>query len=123
MLDVRGDIQDYIQTRIRALLEDSLNEYQDPDWVQAAILFKQVVVPCETYMTKQLYDLAKDIVKKAEQNNNRILYQNISGMYNVEVSDLNPSDMNNLHNNIEIKNYTNTIDEIKKWTENFDKKR
>lgn len=123
MLDVRGDIQDYIQTRIRALLEDSLNEYQDPDWVQAAILFKQVVVPCETYMTEQLYDLAKDIVKKAEQNNNRILYQNISGMYNVEVSDLNPSDMNNLHNNIEIKNYTNTIDEIKKWTENFDKKR
>ena len=34
MYDARGFIQDYIEKQIRELLEDPMNEYQDPNWVQ-----------------------------------------------------------------------------------------
>ncbi len=49
MKDARGLIQNYIEQKIRELLEDPMNEYQDPNWVQTALLFEQVVIPCEGY--------------------------------------------------------------------------
>ena len=74
MYDARGFIQNYIAQQIRSLLEDPMNDYQNPNWVQAALLFEQVVVPCEGYWMDSLYDLAMDIIKKAEQNNNKAIY-------------------------------------------------
>lgn len=38
MLDVR--LRYFIGQKIRGLLEDPMNEYQDPSWVQAAMLFE-----------------------------------------------------------------------------------
>ena len=38
--DAQGDIQNYIEQKIRGLLEDPMNEYQDPNWVQAALLIE-----------------------------------------------------------------------------------
>jgi len=119
MYDARGSIQNYIEEQIRGLLEDPMNEYQDPNWVQAALLFDQVVVPCEAYMMDWLYDLAKDIVKKAEQNNNRVIYQGIPGMYNEKIVDANSVDINNLPDSVEIRDYEEIINHIKKWMEDF----
>jgi len=74
MYDAQAFIQEHIEKQIRELLEDPMNEYQDPNWVQAALLFERVVVPCEGYMRDLLYNLAEDIVKKAAQQNNRVIY-------------------------------------------------
>lgn len=119
MFDARGFIQNYIVHQIRGLLEDPMNEYQDPNWVQAALLFEQVVVPCEAYMMDWLYNLAKDIVKKAEQNNNRVIYQGIPGIYNEKIVDANSVDDNNLPDNVKMRDYEKTINNIKKWMDDF----
>ncbi len=65
MYDAHADIQGYIEKNIRELLEEDMNELQDPNWVQAATLFEHVFIPCESYMRDYWYDLAEDIVKKA----------------------------------------------------------
>ena len=66
------------------------------------------------------YDLAKDIVKKGDQNNNRVLYQVIPGMYNEKIIDANSVDINNLPDKAEIRDYEETIKNIKKWIEDFE---
>jgi len=119
MYDARGFIQKYIEEQIRGLLEDPMNEYQDPNWVQAALLFVQVVIPCEAYMMDWFYGLAKDIVNKAEQNNNRVIYQGIPGMYNEKILDPISVDINDLADNAEIRDYEEIINTIKKWREEF----
>jgi len=110
MYDTQGDIQLYIEKKIKGLLEDPMNEYQDPNWVQAATLFKHVVVPCENYRYESLYALAKDITTESELHNNKVVYQTISGMYNQKVIDLNDA-----IEDCEVFKYDSLIDTIKKW--------
>jgi len=119
MYDARKSIQKYIEQQIRGLLGDPMNEYQDPNWVQAAILFEQIVVPCEAYLADWIYDLAEDIVKAAEQHKNRVAYQEISGMYNEKIIDINSIDMDNPPDNTDVREYGNIINKIKNWMKNF----
>ena len=67
MYDTRGDIQNYIEQKIRELLEEPMNEYQDPSWVQAATLFEQLIVPLDIYIMDGLLNLAHDIVNITEK--------------------------------------------------------
>lgn len=62
-----------------------MNEYQDPAWVQAAELFNEIVVPCESYHSEGLYTLGIDLVKEAENHGCKVVYQKIPGMYNVKL--------------------------------------
>lgn len=88
--------------------------------MQAAILFKQVVVPCEDYMRESLYDLAKDIVSKAESNKNRVVYRDISPrLYNQAVVDSDSIDVDNVPDGLDIVKYDCTIESIKKWMNYF----
>ncbi len=119
MYDAQAFIQEHIEKQIRELLEDPMNELQDPNWVQAALLFEQVVVPCEGHMSDLLYNLAEDIVKKAVQHNNRAIYQVIPGMYNEKVLDEKSIDMNNLPDKTDIRDYEETINNIKNWMDGF----
>lgn len=122
MYDAQADIQGYIEKSIRELLEEDMNELQDPNWVQAATLFGHVVIPCESYIRDYWYDLAKDIVKKAEQHDNRVVYQDISPrLYNQEVIDSHSVDVNNLPDGANVVEYGNLIEKIKKWMTNFKK--
>jgi len=121
MYDTRVDIQGYIEHEIRKLLEEEMNEYQDPNWVQAATLFRQVVVPCEDYMWEPLRDLAQDIIKKAESYNNRVIYRDISPMlYNQAVVDSDSIDVDNLPDGVDVIEYDSTINTIKKWMDTFE---
>ena len=122
MYDAQADIQGYIAKNIRELLEEDMNELQDPNWVQAATLFNYVVIPCESYIRSYLYDLAEDIVKKAEQHHNRVVYQNISPrLYNQKVIDPNLVDQENLPDDVQIISYEDTINRIKDWMDQFKK--
>ncbi len=121
MYDAQGFIQQYIEKKVRDLLEDPMNEYQDPNWVQAALLFERTVAPCEEYRADELYDLANDIVKKAGQHNNRVVYQPIAGMYNEKVIEPDSFDMKNLSDDIQTIDYEKNIESIKKWIAGQDK--
>ena len=115
MYDAAGSIEQYIEKKIRALLEDPMNEYQDPNWVQAAFLFERTVAPCEEYRADELYNLANDIIKKAEQHNNRVVYQPIAGMYNEKVIEPDSIDVKNLTDDMRVFDYNQNIENIKKW--------
>jgi hypothetical protein len=119
LFDVRYEIEDFIERKIRGLLEDPMNELQDPNWVQAAILFEQTVIPCERYRLNIMRDLAKDILEKAAQNENRVIYQEIPGMYNERVVDPSLIDLNKLPDDMRLIQYDYIIVNIKKWMENF----
>ncbi len=120
MFDTRVDIQGYIEHKIRGLLEEELNEYQDPNWVQAATLFRQVVVPCEDYMWEPLYDLAKEIITRAKSNKNRVVYRDISPrLYNQAVVDSDSIDVDNVPEGFDIVEYDSTIESIEKWMKLF----
>ena len=120
MYDTQADIQGYIEKSIRKLLEEDMNELQDPNWVQAATLFENVVIPCESYIRDYWYDLAEDIVKKAEQHDNRVVYQDISPrMYNQKVIDSHSVDVNNLPEGANMVEYGELIKKIKTWMTNF----
>ena len=84
-IDARGYIANYIEGKIRDLLEYDMNEYQDPAWGQAAELFSEVVVPCDAYHSEGFYTLVIDIVKEAEKHECRAVYQRIPRMYNVKL--------------------------------------
>ena len=122
MYDAQADIQGYIAKSIRKLLEEDMNELQDPNWVQAATLFNYVVIPFETYIKSYLYDLAEDIVKKAEEHHNRVAYQSISPrLYNQNVIDPDLVDQENLPDDVQIISYEDTINRIKDWMDQFKK--
>lgn len=75
-------------------------------------------------MWKYLYDLAKDIVTKAEKESNRVVYRNISPrLYNQEVVDSNSIDLNNVPDGVDVMEYDSTINTIKNWMKNFSEMR
>lgn len=119
--DASGFIQQYIERRIRELLEDPMNELQDPNWVQATLLFERAVAPCEEYRAEELYELAGDIVKKADQHNSRVVYQRIAGMYNEKIIKADSIDTYNLSKDIRAVDYEKNIENIKKWIAEQDK--
>ena len=109
--DAKGDITNYIERKVRELLEYEMNEYQDPAWVQAAELFNEIVVPCESYYSEGLFTLGIDIVKMAENHDCRTVYQRIPGMYNAKlVSGDDYSD-----HEVDSFDYSRTVSSIKAW--------
>lgn len=110
-MDARGNITNYIEQKVRALLNYDMNEYQDPAWVQAAELFEEVVVPCEVYHSEGLYTLGIDIVKEAEAHGCQAVYEKIPGMYNVKLV----SEGDYLNEEADRIDYSKTVNSIKHW--------
>jgi len=107
----KWDIANYIERKVRDLLEYDMNEYQDPAWVQAAELFNEIVVPCESYCSGGLYALGIDIVKEAENHGCRAVYQRIPGMYNVKLV----SGDEYSEDEVDKFDYSKTVNSIKAW--------
>ena len=96
---------------MRKLFTMDMNEYQDPTWVQAAELFDEVVVPCESYHSEGFYTLGIDIVKEAEKHGCKEAYQKIPGMYNVKLA----SGQESSKGQVEEFDYSATMGSIKEW--------
>ena len=112
MFDARSEIEDLIEQRIRKLLEESMNSFQEPNWVQAATLFEDVVIPCkEAYFNEDMHKLANAIVNKAKENGCEVVY-----VTNPEVYDLNKEI--NSSNDFEIASHKSTIKKILDWMQN-----
>jgi len=112
MFDTRREIEDFIEQRIRKLLEEPMNSFQEPNWVQAATLFEEVVIPCkEVYFTEDMYKLANAIVNKAKENGCEVVY-----ITNPEVYDLNKEITSS--DDYEIISQKSTIKKILEWMQN-----
>ncbi|MBA7534534.1 hypothetical protein ES705_26782 [subsurface metagenome] len=110
-VDTKAHIENYIERKIRDLLEYDMNEYQDPAWVQIAELFNEIVVPCENNFLEGLYTLEIAVVKEAENHGCQAVYQRIPGMFNVNlVSGDEYSD-----NEVDKFDYSRTVNSIKAW--------
>lgn len=74
--DAQGLIENFMEKKIRGLLEDPMNEFQDPNWVQAAKLFAEIIVPCGSvyFAYDGFVELAEDIVKKAKEHKCQVIY-------------------------------------------------
>ena len=110
-MDTRGNIANFIERKVRDLLEYEMNEYQNPAWVQTAELFNEIVGPCDNYYSEALYTLGIDIVKEAEKHGCRVAYQRIPGMYNVKLI----SGDNNSDKKVDEFDYSKTVISIKAW--------
>ena len=110
-MDTKASIENYIEQKVRELLKCDMNEYQDPAWVQAAELFNEIVVPCESYCSRGLLALGIEIVKEADNQGCRVEYQKIPGMYNVKLfSGEDKSDVK-----VDVFDYSRTVNSIKAW--------
>ena len=110
-MDTKGGIENFIEQKVRELLEYDMNEYQNPAWVQAAELFNEIVVPCSSYYSEGLYTLGIDIVKEAENHSCHVAYRRISGMYNVKQISENDDSVEK----IDDFDYSKTVNSIKEW--------
>lgn len=117
MFNDRREILDYMEHKIRRLLDEPLNEFQDPNWVQAATLFEQMIIPLDIYIMNGLLNLAQDIVKKAENNKNQVIYVSNLEMYNQEILDVHPIETAPYPEGIQIIKYDEMVNNIKKWIE------
>jgi len=109
--DAKGLIENFMEKEIRALLEDPMNEFQDPNWVQAAELFSEIIVPCGSvyFAHDGLLTLSKDIVQKAMAHKCRVGYYYGRG-YNAVAG--NPREGFTRKEEVD---YSNIISEIKQW--------
>ena len=121
--DARGYIQNYIEEKVRELLSYPMNEYQDPSWVQAALLFEQTVVPCGYYMMEHLYKLALDIVNEAEKHGSKWVSQIIPRTYNEKSFDSASTPMENIPLEVTVNDYSDTVKNIKNWMKIYDENR
>ncbi len=110
-MDTKGGIENFIQQKVRDLLEYDMNEYQNPAWAQAAELFEELVVICDSYYSEALYTLGIDIVKEAEKHGCRVAYQRIPGMYNVKLAS--GDDISD--KKIDEFDYSKAVNSIKTW--------
>ena len=88
-----------------------MNEYQDPAWLQAAELFNEIVVPCESYYSEGLHTLGIEVVKEADDHGCQVISQRISGTYNAKMV----SGDGNSGTNVDRYDYSKTVNSIKAW--------
>lgn len=112
MFDARNEIEDFTEQRICKLLEEPMNSFQEPNWIQAATLFEDVVIPCKNvYFNEDMYKLANAIVNKAKENGCEVVY-----ITNPEVYDLNKEISSS--DDFETASYKSTIRKILDWMQN-----
>ncbi len=102
LLDTKGIILNYIEEKARSLFYSPTAPYDFSAWVQTAVLFEEIILPSKFFFQSNdsFFQLAQEVVEKAEADQCKVeRYQ--------------------LHNgkkvNIQIFNYTDTINRIKNW--------
>ncbi len=99
--DIKGTIINYIEERGRELFYGGGTEYDYSLWIQAALLFEQIIIPCDYYVPDTLLEFAQDVIKKAKSHECKVeRYQVNSKGKKV---------------NIEVWDYGKTIHKIVEW--------
>ena len=66
--DIKGTIINYIEERGRELFYGGGTEYDFSLWIQAALLFEQIIIPCDYYIPETLLEFAQDVINEAKSH-------------------------------------------------------
>ncbi|NGX32192.1 MAG: hypothetical protein K1060chlam4_00233 [Candidatus Anoxychlamydiales bacterium] len=66
--DTKGIIINYIEERGRELFYGGGTEYDFSLWIQAALLFEQIIIPCDYYIPETLLEFAQDVINEAKSH-------------------------------------------------------
>ena len=66
--DTKGTIINFIEERGRELFYGGGTEYDFSPWIQAALLFEQVIIPCDYYVPETLLEFAQDVINEAKSH-------------------------------------------------------
>lgn len=70
--DTKGEIINFIEEKARALLYQEVTSFDFSAWVQVALLFEQVIIPCRYYFPESLYELAQEVINIARNKGCRV---------------------------------------------------
>jgi hypothetical protein len=98
--DTKGEIINFIEKHARALLYQEVTSFDFSAWVQVALLFEQVIIPCRYYFPESLYELAQKVINIAKTKDCQVeRYQEKDGK----------------KVNVQIFDYQETINKIEQW--------
>ena len=66
--DTKGTIINFIEERVRELFYGGGTEYDFSPWIQAALLFEQVIIPCDYYVPETLLEFAQNVINEAKSH-------------------------------------------------------
>ncbi len=66
--DTKGIIINFIEERGRELFYGGGTEYDFSLWIQAALLFEQLIIPCDYYVPETLLEFAQDVINEAKSH-------------------------------------------------------
>ena len=98
--DMKGLIINFIDEKARDLFYTPVNEYNVSPWIQTAVLFEEVIIPCRYYFPESLFGLAEEMIKVAESKGCKAEYYQVKDGKKV---------------NVQVWDYTESINKIKKW--------
>ena len=104
--DIKGGIINYIEEQARALLYQEVTPYDFSAWVQVALLFEHVIIPCQYYFPESLYELAKEVINIAKTKGYKVERYQVQDGKKV---------------NIRFFDYKDTINKIEQWLKEEEK--
>jgi len=99
--NAKGIIINFIEERVRELFYGGGTEYDFSPWIQAALLFEQVIIPCDYYVPETLLEFAQDVINEAKSHECKVERYQVNG------------DGNKV--NAEVWDYDKTISKITEW--------
>ncbi len=66
--DIKGIIINFMEERVRELFYGGGTEYDFSPWIQTALLFEQVIIPCDYYVPETLLAFAQDVINEVKSH-------------------------------------------------------
>ncbi len=66
--DSKGIIINFIEKQVRELFNGEGTEFDFSLWIQAALLFEQVIIPCDYYVPETLLEFAQEVIDEAKSH-------------------------------------------------------
>ena len=98
--DTKGIIINFIEERVRELFYGEGTEYDFSPWIQAALLFEQVIIPCDYYVPETLLEFAQEVIDEAKSHKCKVKRYQVKDGKKV---------------NAEVFDYSETISKIIEW--------
>lgn len=98
--DTKGTIINFIEERVRELFYGGVTEYDFSPWIQAALLFEQVIIPCDYYVPETLLEFAQNVINEAKSHECKVERYQVKDGKKV---------------NVEVWEYGETISKIIEW--------
>ena len=99
--DTKGIIFKFIEERVRELFYGGGTEFDFSLWIQAALLFEQIIIPCDYFVSDTLLEFTQEVIDEANSHECKV------ERYQVD------SEGNKV--NIEVWEYSKTISKITEW--------